>query len=155
TLSECTIHGHLAPSRLVLRSCCQQCCRRRISRDRAGSGKVAWCGTCSLITGLARAARVAWGRRAGREGERMVTLGAALAVAPIAHLVRASCTVVVTQDLDGECAISVRLAAAPLSAGAPRRPHRCASAGEVLAYLASGAVPGVRGDELDWVPGAA
>jgi hypothetical protein len=75
------------------------------------------------------------------------SLDAALAAAPAAHLVRGSLTVTVSQDLDGECAISIGVGAAPLGP-----PHRCASLAEVAAYLASGTVPGVQGDERDWAP---
>ncbi len=77
----------------------------------------------------------------------MATLDAALAAAESARLVRGSLTVVISQDLDGECAISVLGSSVPLG---PR--HRCASFAETQAYLASGAVPRVRGDELDWEP---
>lgn len=77
----------------------------------------------------------------------MATLAAALAAAPSARLVRASVSVVVSQDLDGECAVAVHAGGAP-----PAPPHRCANLAEAMAYLASGAVPGVRGDEQDWEP---
>jgi hypothetical protein len=88
----------------------------------------------------------------------MATLRATLAVAQAAHLLRGAYSVVVTQDLDGECAVSVRhtpsAATIPTipSAATLGWPYRCASLAEMLAYLAGGAVPGVRGDESDWVP---
>lgn len=55
-------------------------------------------------------------------------------------------TVVVAQDLDGECAVYVRQ-----SGGAQAAARRFSTVAEVRAYLASGAVPEVRGDEHGWV----
>lgn len=76
----------------------------------------------------------------------MATLRAALAAAPAARLVRGALLVVVAEDLDGECAISVQL-----GFGTPHPPKRFSTLTEVLAYLLGSAVPGVRGDEQDWV----
>lgn len=77
----------------------------------------------------------------------MATLEAALAAAPSARLVRDSLSVIVSQDLDGECAVTV------LGSSVQLGPiHRCTSLAETQAYLASGAVPRVLGDELDWEP---
>jgi hypothetical protein len=80
----------------------------------------------------------------------MPTLEAALATAPAARLVRDSLSVIVSQDVDGECAVTV------LGSSVQLGPiHRCASLAEAQAYLASGAVPRVLGDELDWKPASA
>jgi hypothetical protein len=77
----------------------------------------------------------------------MATLEEALGAGPSARLdVAGGMTVVVTQDLDGECAVSVRQ-----GGGAQAAARRFATVAEVRAYLASGAVPGVRGDERGWV----
>jgi hypothetical protein len=76
----------------------------------------------------------------------MATLAAALASAPAAHLVRGALVVVVSEDLDGECAIAVQMVGAP-----PAPLQRCTTRAEMLTVLAGGAVPGVRGDEPDWM----
>jgi hypothetical protein len=54
--------------------------------------------------------------------------------------------VVVSEDLDGECAIAVQVGEAP-----PAPLQRCTTQAEVFAVLARGTVPGVRGDEPDWM----
>jgi hypothetical protein len=75
----------------------------------------------------------------------MATLAAVLASAPAARLVRGA-LLVVSEDLDGECAIAVQVGGTP-----PAPPQRCTTQAEVFAVLARGAVPGVRGDEPDWI----
>jgi hypothetical protein len=77
----------------------------------------------------------------------MATLAAALALAPSACLVRAPLTMTDSQDLDGECAVAVHTGVTLVGA-----PHRCSNLLDVAAFLASGAVPGVHGDERDWEP---
>ena len=76
----------------------------------------------------------------------MATLAVALASAPVAPLVRGALVVVVSEDLDGECAIAVHVGGAP-----PAPLQRCTTRAEVFAVLARGAMPGVRGDEPDWM----
>ena len=76
----------------------------------------------------------------------MATLEDALSQASSARLVVGAVEVVVSQDVDGECALSVRVNAQPLP---PLR--RFASLSELLDYLSSGAVPSVRGGERDWM----
>lgn len=76
----------------------------------------------------------------------MATLEEALEAASPARLDVGGMTVVVTQDLDGECAVYVRR-----DGGAPPIARRFATVWEVQAFLASGAVPGVRGGERGWV----
>ncbi len=76
----------------------------------------------------------------------MATLEEALDAGSPARLDVAGATVEVTQDLDGECAVYVRP-----SGGARVLARRFAMVAEVRAYLASGALPGVRGDERGWV----
>ena len=80
----------------------------------------------------------------------MATLEEALDAASSARLdvggVTVMVTVMVTQDLDGECAVFVRQ-----GGGTPSAARRFTTVREVLAFLASGAVPGVRGGERGWV----
>lgn len=76
----------------------------------------------------------------------MPTLEVALGAAPAAALARGTVRVRVAQDLDGACAVTVFTPVHPASAR-----QRFATLPEVRAYLASGAVPGVRGDEDDWM----
>lgn len=101
------------------------------------------------------------GRRAQWDGElsplptdperkhlpNMATLAAALDLASSARLVRGDLVVVVSEDLDGECAVTVQAGDMP-----PGPPRRYSNLAEVLAYLARGVAPGVRGDEPDWEP---
>lgn len=77
----------------------------------------------------------------------MATLEATLTPAPSTQLVWVSITVIDAHALDGDCAVTIRD-----NSVSPGPPHRCASLAEVVAYLAHGAVPGVRGDERDWAP---
>jgi hypothetical protein len=77
----------------------------------------------------------------------MPTLQTALSAAPAAELTRGTLRTRVAQDLDGTCAVMVF---APPHAAVVRQ--RLSTLAEVRAYLASGAVPGVRGDEPDWAP---
>jgi hypothetical protein len=76
----------------------------------------------------------------------MATLAVVLASTPMARLVLGTLVVVVSEDLDGECAIAVQVGGAP-----PAPLQRCTTKAEVFAVLARGAVPGVRGDEPDWM----
>ena len=75
-----------------------------------------------------------------------MTLEEALEAGPSARLeVVGRVLVQVTQDLDGECAVYVR------QSGGAQVAQRFSTVAEVRAYLASGVVPGVRGDERGWV----
>jgi hypothetical protein len=76
----------------------------------------------------------------------MATLEAALDAASSALLAGDVVSVIVSEDITGEYAASVCLGSA-----APRL-HRFTSLPELLRFLASGAVPGVRGDEQGWMP---
>jgi hypothetical protein len=69
----------------------------------------------------------------------IATLAVALASAPVARLVRGTLVVMVSEDLDDECAIAVQVSGAP-----PAPLQRCTTRAEVFAMLARGAVPGVR-----------
>ena len=78
----------------------------------------------------------------------MATLDGVLATAASAFLPVGAGAIVVHQDITGEYAISVRLSAE--QAQQPMR--RFATLAELKALLASGAIPGVRGDENGWAP---
>jgi hypothetical protein len=80
-------------------------------------------------------------------GGHLATLDDALAVASSALLPLGDGSAVASEDITGEYAVS------PRTGSAQSHPiGRFATKAELSAYLASGAVPGVRGDEQTWQP---